>query len=557
MKYSPSISPIMKYNDPASKMSTISLDGSPKQMVSGKINQNSSNSSSSQPAKKRRRSSQITNKEDLERKKQELKTQHSIIEKKRRIKMNREFEALKFLVPACRFNILNGLSESDSASGSLSFENSNIMHKLTILQSTVEYIKYLHLVIKLLKLQMLLPKATRNPIKKWLKDNDDLKFADFDVNLQDYRNIDKDYKFEDSFIKIWKNNGCTPNDELDEISKEINSLLSQDIENDSNLSPFEEDSNNNNNNNNNNNIHQNRNSTPKFVTPPLDKDSTIVKRESSISPTSNEYRNIMSNQDNNNNSLNQSVHYINNNGNNNGIIRSTVILPQVRRQLPSPLITPELNSSNSSNSILRSNSLNNLNGGYYQNMNRSSSIQSQNQNSPVVTVKYQNLNVSTGNNNNSNTNSVNNNVNSNNNDNNNNAVNNFQFNSSVAARPNLRSNSTNNDEKFKLPLPAIYDSPNNVQQQQQQQQQQQNSTSRQSSLSSNSMYSSSSAAGTGSSAAISNSSTVSSTSTTSSSTPTPTPTPTAEGKELNAINDASKVLLLLKNRTSNIENLLN
>ncbi|GME81187.1 unnamed protein product [[Candida] boidinii] len=155
--------------------------------------------------------------------------------------MNREFEALKFLVPACRFNILNGLSESDSSNGSLSFENSNIMHKLTILQSTVEYIKYLHLVIKLLKLQMLLPKSTRNPIKKWLKDNDDLKFADFDVNLQDYRNIDKDYKFEDSFIKIWKNNGCTPNDELDEISKEINSLLSQDIENDSNLSPFEED----------------------------------------------------------------------------------------------------------------------------------------------------------------------------------------------------------------------------------------------------------------------------------------------------------------------------
>ncbi|GMF62012.1 unnamed protein product [[Candida] boidinii] len=113
---------------------------------------------------------------------------------------------------------------------------------------------------------------------------------------------------------------------------------------------------------------------------------------------------MISNQD--NNSLNQSVHYINNNGNNNSIIRSTVILPQVKRQLPSPLITPELNSSNSSNSILRSNSLNNLNGGYYPNMNRSSGIQSQNQNSPVVPIKYQSLSGSTGNNNNNNNNNT-------------------------------------------------------------------------------------------------------------------------------------------------------
>ena len=171
-------------------------------------------------AKKRRRSSLTNNsKEELARKKKELKTQHSIIEKRRRIKMNREFEALKFLVPACRVNILSGLNEGNH------FDNSNMMHKLTILQSTVEYIKYLHLIIKLMKLQMLIPKDTRPTMKNWLKKNDNLNFVDFDLDLQAYRDLEKEYDFESLFLTIQESNGTVPQDWLDPISKQITKVL--------------------------------------------------------------------------------------------------------------------------------------------------------------------------------------------------------------------------------------------------------------------------------------------------------------------------------------------
>ncbi|KAG7925871.1 hypothetical protein KL925_004281 [Ogataea polymorpha] len=170
---------------------------------------------------RKRRKSSTTSKEDMERKKKELKNQHSIIEKKRRVRMNREFEALKFLVPACRLNILSGLNENN-------FDNSNMMHKLTILQSTVEYIKYLHLVIKLLKLQMLTPADTRSYFRKWLAKNDNLKFVDFDLDLQSYRKIDSSFSFEEAFMRVWRNNGDMPYEDLDAVSREMENLLNHD-----------------------------------------------------------------------------------------------------------------------------------------------------------------------------------------------------------------------------------------------------------------------------------------------------------------------------------------
>lgn len=176
--------------------------------------------------KKRRRSS---SKEDTERKRKNLKAQHSVIEKKRRIKMNREFEALKFIVPACRTSILGGLTNSNS------FENSHLMHKLTILQSTVEYIKYLHLIIRLMKLQMLLPKDTRANYKSWFQKNTNLDFVDFDLYLERYRDIDKDFDFEEMFLQVWKNKGTMPEKWLDPITIQISRFLNDDTAKDDDL----------------------------------------------------------------------------------------------------------------------------------------------------------------------------------------------------------------------------------------------------------------------------------------------------------------------------------
>lgn len=208
LNHSPSISPMTKFNEmPSPNNDKIQF-------------LNSNNNNMNKKSRKRRRSS-TNSKEDIERKKKELKTQHSIIEKRRRVKMNREFEALKFLVPACRLNILTGLNESNE-----NFENSNMMHKLTILQSTVEYIKYLHLIIKLMKLQMLIPKKTRKTFKSWFQKNDFLKFVDFDLDLQSYRDIESEFNFENLFLKVWQNDGNVPKDWLDPITLEISKFLS-------------------------------------------------------------------------------------------------------------------------------------------------------------------------------------------------------------------------------------------------------------------------------------------------------------------------------------------
>ena len=218
LSHSPSISPMTRYTDMPLPDSGDASSANTSTAGNNKLNPNPP----IRQAKKRRRSSAY-NKEEIERKKKELKTQHSIIEKRRRIKMNREFEALKFLVPACRLNILTGLNDGN-------FDNSTMMHKLTILQSTVEYIKYLHLIIKLMKLQMLIPKDTRETFKSWIQKNDNLNFVDFDLDLQSYRDIKSEFNFENIFLKVWENDGSVPNDWLDPITKEIIKVLSPSAE---------------------------------------------------------------------------------------------------------------------------------------------------------------------------------------------------------------------------------------------------------------------------------------------------------------------------------------
>lgn len=144
-----------------------------------------SNSANTPLRKKRRRSTNNIDEEELARRKFETKQLHSVIEKRRRIKINREFEALKYIIPACR----NG-TEASSKPGCNGSNNSNSkidgMYKLTILKSSVEYILYLH---KLIQQQ-------RGIIKNF--DNDfefDCGFTEVPLNVNEYRNIDTDFNF--------------------------------------------------------------------------------------------------------------------------------------------------------------------------------------------------------------------------------------------------------------------------------------------------------------------------------------------------------------------------
>lgn len=146
-----------------------------------------------------------------------VKHQHSAIEKRRRVKINREFEALKFIVPACRATILQAHTDDPTAS----FDSQAIMHKLTILQSTVEYIQYLHLVIKLLKVQMLVPPQTRSFFKKWLHANNDLSFANYDLPIVEYRNLEQEYDFTKLYVELAANGNKIPQHWLDPVTKKI------------------------------------------------------------------------------------------------------------------------------------------------------------------------------------------------------------------------------------------------------------------------------------------------------------------------------------------------
>ncbi|EDK44823.1 hypothetical protein LELG_03002 [Lodderomyces elongisporus NRRL YB-4239] len=188
--------------------------------------------------KKRRRSTANINSEELAKRKHETKQLHSIIEKRRRIKINREFEALKYLIPACRNWTNNNNNNSNSNSNSNSNEsgsslvllkgrkgnnngNSNNknstasssgggsnnggkidgMYKLTILKSSVEYILYLHHIIQ--KQHELL--SNHAGIGSRIDEDVlsfDIDFAKIPLNVNQYRNIDIDFSFRDLMAEI-------------------------------------------------------------------------------------------------------------------------------------------------------------------------------------------------------------------------------------------------------------------------------------------------------------------------------------------------------------------
>lgn len=133
---------------------------------------------SQQPVKRKRRrsSSALISQNELDKRRKEHKTAHSIIEKKRRIRMNREFEALKYIIPACR----NNLTTSNN--------NGEGMYKLTILQATVDYIKYLHNVINI-QHEELIQNSNSEAV------DDDIDFAKIDIDTDGYRNLDNDFDF--------------------------------------------------------------------------------------------------------------------------------------------------------------------------------------------------------------------------------------------------------------------------------------------------------------------------------------------------------------------------
>lgn len=134
------------------------------------------------PRKKRRRSSSFVDDEELAKRRTETKQLHSIIEKRRRVKINREFEALKYLIPACR--------STDPAAKRLLGANSTTkidgMYKLTILKAAVEYMLYLHHVIK----------EQHSVLEKVLDTYKyDVGFCDVNLDVNQYRNIDQEFDF--------------------------------------------------------------------------------------------------------------------------------------------------------------------------------------------------------------------------------------------------------------------------------------------------------------------------------------------------------------------------
>lgn len=137
------------------------------------------------PRKKRRRSSSFVDDEELAKRRTETKQLHSVIEKRRRVKINREFEALKYLIPACR-------SSTDPSSKRLLGTNTTSkidgMYKLTILKAAVEYMLYLHHVVR----------EQHNALEKVLDTyNYDVGFCNVTLDVNQYRNIDQEFNFSD------------------------------------------------------------------------------------------------------------------------------------------------------------------------------------------------------------------------------------------------------------------------------------------------------------------------------------------------------------------------
>ncbi|KAL7662393.1 BHLH domain-containing protein [[Candida] zeylanoides] len=144
---------------------------------------------SSSAKKKRRRSSANIDSEELAKRKNETKQLHSIIEKRRRIKINREFEALKYLIPACRSTHTPAPKKAAAGSASNANNNGNKidgMYKLTILKSSVEYILYLHHIIQ---------QQHQTIVSNNLGDDFEIDFARVPLDVNQYRNIDREFDF--------------------------------------------------------------------------------------------------------------------------------------------------------------------------------------------------------------------------------------------------------------------------------------------------------------------------------------------------------------------------
>lgn len=137
--------------------------------------------SEEQPKRKRRRLSSFVDQEEMAKRRLETKQLHSLIEKRRRIKINREFEALKYLIPACR--------TADSGPKKSLANNANKidgMYKLTILKTSVEYILYLHHILQ--KQHEMLSRLQPGY-------NFDISFSEIPLDVNQYRNIDHDFDF--------------------------------------------------------------------------------------------------------------------------------------------------------------------------------------------------------------------------------------------------------------------------------------------------------------------------------------------------------------------------
>lgn len=146
--------------------------------------------SDEQPRKKRRRSSLFVDDEELARRRHETKQLHLIIEKRRRIKINREFEALKYLIPACR-NTDQGTKRNLAHSNNNNGSKIDGMYKLTILKLAVEYILYLHHIVQ--KQHQMLSLASNYKY--------DVAFASIPLDVNQYRNIDREFDFGELAVK--------------------------------------------------------------------------------------------------------------------------------------------------------------------------------------------------------------------------------------------------------------------------------------------------------------------------------------------------------------------
>lgn len=168
---------------------------------------NSSSSANNNPKRQKVKLSEKSL-EEIERKKKENKAAHSIIEKKRRIKLNREFEALKIIVPACRNSIINNNYNNNNGHSTTTNDASKDkindgMYKLTILQASVDYINYLHEIIRIMHMKEKKLNAQLGHLGQQDNDDSHIAFAKLDLKLEKYRDLDIDFKYIE-IMKIFK-----------------------------------------------------------------------------------------------------------------------------------------------------------------------------------------------------------------------------------------------------------------------------------------------------------------------------------------------------------------